>query len=340
MIRMSIMIILTIFLLACNTKQLPDISHIQVNVNIHRIEKEISRAKSVDELSKLMQSHSAFYNLYFTEILGISANDTLKDRYELCQSFIQDSMMTDVLSRIDKTFPADALKDPLHTFYKYVVYYFPGFSVPDMYTFVSAFGYQAFIFEDDNGSDGIALGLDMFLHPQIDYKALDPNNTSFSDYITRSWNREHIVRKVAEIHTTEWLGAPPGQRLIDHMIHNGKALYITSLLMPEVHDTILTEYNPKQLEWCRDNELEMWSFFMNEKLFFETNPAKINKYILPSPNSPQMPDAAPGRTANYLGWKIIHAYMERFPETTVAQLIALRDSQSIMEKSKYKPKPR
>jgi hypothetical protein len=340
MIRFSTWLMMTIFLLACNTKQIPDISHIQADVKIHRTEEALSIIKTVGDLDHLIQTHPAFYNLYFDEILGISGADTLKSRYEACQSFMQDSMMADVLLRIDKTFTGDKLKESLRAFYRYAIYYFPDFKVPDVYTFVSAFGYQAFIFQDDDGRDGIALGLDMFLYPQIDYKALDPNNTNFSDYITRSWNQEHIARKVAEIHTTEWLGPPPGQRLIDHMIHNGKALYITGLLLPEVHDTILAEYSQKQLQWCLDNELEMWSFFMNEKMFFETNPAKINKYILPSPNSPQMPDAAPGRTANYLGWKIIQAYMQRFPETTLQQLISLRDSQSILEKSKYKPKPR
>jgi len=340
MTRLIMWSVFTGILLACNSKELPDISQIQTDVKIYRSEKEISRLQRTEDLDNLVATHPAFYNLYFDEILGFSDSDSTENRYAMCQSFLKDSTMADVLLRVDRTFADEDLKEPMQTFYRYGLYYFPDFRVPDIYTFVSAFGYQAFIFEDDNGRDGIALGLDMFLHPQIDYKILDPNNTSFSDYITRSWNKEHIVRKVADIHTAEWLGPPPGQRLIDHMIHNGKALYLTDLLMPEVHDTIITEYSDKQLEWCMENELEMWSFFMHEKLFYETNPAKINKYILPSPNSPQMPDAAPGRTANYLGWKIVQAYMERFPETTVAQLIALRDSQSILEKSKYKPSPR
>ena len=51
-----------------------------------------------------------------------------------------------------------------------------------------------------------------------------------------------------------------------------------------------------------------------------------------------MPDEAPGRTANYIGWQIVRAYMERYPSTTLKNLIDLKDSQMLMEKSKYKPK--
>jgi hypothetical protein len=195
-----------------------------------------------------------------------------------------------------------------------------------------------FIFEDDGNKDGIAIGLDMFMHPEIDYKMIDPDNTNFSDYVTRSWNEDHIVKKIADLHVNDIAGVSPGNRLIDHMIHNGKILYITDLLLPEVHDTIIHEYSGAQLDWCYENELQMWSFFFDQKLFYEANPTKIAKYIYPSPKSPDMPDAAPGRTANFIGWQIIKAYMDRQPETTIKELINLTDSQLIMEKSKYKPK--
>lgn len=82
----------------------------------------------------------------------------------------------------------------------------------------------------------------------------------------------------------------------------------------------------------------MVSFFLDQKLFYESNFSKIGKYVFPSPISPDMPEAAPGRTANFIGSQIIKAYMSRFPETTLEQLINMKDSQLILEKSKYKPK--
>lgn len=51
-----------------------------------------------------------------------------------------------------------------------------------------------------------------------------------------------------------------------------------------------------------------------------------------------MPKAAPGRTANFIGWQIVKAFMEKYPKTTLEELINMHDSQIFMEKSKYKPK--
>jgi len=98
------------------------------------------------------------------------------------------------------------------------------------------------------------------------------------------------------------------------------------------------EYTADQTEWVKSNELEMWAFFFDQELFYESNTMKINKYIQPSPTSPGMPEIAPGRTANYVGWQIVNAYMKRNSDTTLEELIQLRDSQEIMDKSRYKPK--
>jgi hypothetical protein len=50
-----------------------------------------------------------------------------------------------------------------------------------------------------------------------------------------------------------------------------------------------------------------------------------------------MPKAAPGRTANWLGWQMVKSYMKRFPETTFEELINMQDSQALMDQSRYKP---
>jgi len=120
------------------------------------------------------------------------------------------------------------------------------------------------------------------------------------------------------------------------MIHNGKRLYILDRVLPTTQDSILLEYTGAQTKWVQENELSMWAFFFDENLFYESNAMTINKYINPSPSSPGMPDAAPGRTANYIGWKIVEAYMKR-TNATLSELIAMNDSQKIMDQSRYKP---
>ncbi len=332
---------LIIFVFAsCEQSTTPDVSNIKADVKIVRTETKLNDIKTKEQLEKLINQNPAFYNLYFKKIIAVYDGDNIDTIFTNFNNFVSDSLVNDLTQKVTTKYKTtEKLKTQIDRFYKYLQYYFPDQSaIPNLYTFISEFGYQIFIFEDDDNKDGIGIGLDMFMHPDIDYKMIDPDNTYFSDYVTRSWNEEHIVKKIADLYVNDNVGAAPGHRLLDQMIHNGKILYITDLLLPEVHDTIIHEYSGTQLDWCYQNELQMWSFFFDKKLFYEANPTKIAKYIYPSPKSPDMPDAAPGRTANFIGWQIVKAYMDRYPDTTIDELIKMTDSQLIMEKSKYKPK--
>jgi len=98
------------------------------------------------------------------------------------------------------------------------------------------------------------------------------------------------------------------------------------------------EYTTDQMKWVKENELQMWAYFFDQELFYETNTMTLKKYLSPNPNSPGMPAEAPGRTGNYIGWQIVKKYMKRFPKTTMQDLVALNDAQKILEESRYKPR--
>lgn len=339
MVRYILGFLFVSLLFSCQNTKAPDVSHIKADIEIVRTENQLSSIKSVSDLNKLMDGHKAFYRLYFSEVLSISNANNPDSLYTGVSGFLRDSLISNLFNQVETKFKdLSTVKVEAQQMYQYLQHYFPlQISVPRIYTFISEYGYQAFIFQDDNGNDGIGIGLDMFLSPEIDYKSINPDNTNFSSYITRTWNREHIVPKIADLHITEIIGDAPGHKMLDQMIHNGKALYIKDLILPMIQDSLIFEYTGEQLQWCQDNELEMWSFFLDKKLFYESNPVKIGKYINSSPNSPDMPADSPGRTANFIGYKIVKAFMDRYPETTLAELIAMTDSQQLMEKSKYKP---
>ncbi len=324
---------------SCKDHPKVDVSHIKAPVEIIRMDKLLADAKTMEQIDQIGVAHPAFMSLYLRECIGATAS-TKDSNLLILQQFLQDSMVKDINVKVAAKFRDDAdLKAKCENLYQHMKYYFPKIkSTPKIYTFISAYAFQLFTFEDNSGNEAVAIGLDMFLHPEVDYKAVDPDNTSFSDYITRSWNPDHITKKLAEGHVKEMLGNPSGFKLIDIMIHNGKELYIIDQLLPMAHDSIIHEYTDKQLKWCMDNETAIWSYFIDKKLFYESTPSKINRYVSPSPNSPDMPSEAPGRTANYLGYQIVKAYMNRYPKTTMTELIAMHDSQLLLDKSKYKPK--
>ncbi|HMV22782.1 MAG TPA: hypothetical protein PKA71_00510, partial [Saprospiraceae bacterium] len=76
----------------------------------------------------------------------------------------------------------------------------------------------------------------------------------------------------------------------------------------------------------------------SENLLYNEDYQKIRKYIEYSPNAPGMPAEAPGKTANWIGERIIAAYMKNNPGMTMDGLLRQNDAQKILEMSKYKPR--
>lgn len=320
----------------------PPIDDITVDFELVRYE-EALRAVATDStkieerLAALRERYPAFSQVYFDNVLPLKGKDNAEFTQNLL-GFLNDERIVRLQDTTALVFAnMEAIKTDFDQAYRTYKYYFPEFEGPNIYTYISEFSHQAFIFPDGD-KDGIGLGLDMFLGSTYPYVRMSRENPAFSKYLVRAFNKDHIVRKGMYLIVDDMLGSTSGNRLIDHMIHNGKRLYILDKVLPTVHDSIIMEYSVKEMSWVQESELGMWSFFFDQDLFYETNSLKINKYVNPSPESPGMPEDAPGRTANYMGWQIVKAYMQRHPDTSLSQLVRLTDAQQIMDRSKYKPK--
>lgn len=343
-LRYVILFMMAMMICSCGseTKEfIPDVSDISLDHKIIRFDKllvQLDTNNIKKEFDVLKSKHPEFTDLFFSKVLpfeGASEDEFFKN----LSGYLGDERIVALQKLVAEKFNTieDGPLADLEKSLKYMKYYFIDFVAPNMYTFTSEYTFQKFVFEDSN-RDGIGIGLDMFLGSDYNYKEIDPNNPAFSEYLTRTFSKEYIPKMMMELLVNDRLGRVPGSRLLDHMIHNGKQLYILEKVMPETPDSILLEYSSDQTEWVKSNELEMWAFFFDKNLFYESNPMKINKYINPSPSSPGMPDEAPGRTANYIGLQIVKAFMKKYPETTLQELIENKDSQKIMDKSRYKPR--
>jgi len=326
-----------------NERKVPDTSNIDLQLNINRFEQDLFSIDSnhVEEgILQLNQKYPAFSELFFTRILplkrGINSDSAFFKNVKGLITFKPIQRLVDTCNIVFSDM--NDIESQLTSAYKYYKYYFPKKDVPNIYTLISEYAYQTFLF-DDNAQDGIGISLDMFLGSNYPYAQIDPQNTAFSNYLTRTFNKEHLVKKTLDATIDDLVGVPKGNRLLDLMIHNGKKLYILDHLLPHTHDSIKLEYTKSQLDWVNSNEKQTWAHFLAEDLLYETNAKKIAKLINPSPKAPPgMPTTAPGRVANWMGWRIVNMYMRRNPNVSMDQLIIETDAQSILSKSKYKPK--
>lgn len=318
---------------------IPDVSDIPVEVNVRQFEQElfaIDTNQIEAGLKRVEAVDPDFAEIYFRYVLrskdsivapeghlnymtGFLTHPGARELYQTCQNTYSDFA------------PYQAEFEKAFQFFKY---YFPDQPIPTVTTYLSEFSIACFVYENN----ALATGLDFFLGNEFPYQEYNPMNPNFSNYLVRTFNKDHLVSKTLKPLVNDLLGEVKGIRMLDHMIHNGKALYILDRLLPYASDTIIMEVTKPQLEWLEGNELEMWAYFLQEELMYDNDWNKYRKFVEYSPNSPGMPAEAPGRTANWIGWMIVEKYMERFPETTMTELINLSDPQQVLDKSRYKPK--
>ena len=322
-------------------KNIPDVSDIKVEVDIKDFHQQLFSIDTNDiqgGISGLEAKFPEFFKLYFTQVLPFRNQMTLDENfYKNVHGFLTDERIQKLVDTTAIVFSDfSPIKKEFEQAFQFYKHYFPERSIPDIYPIISEFGYGTFIFPINKNKDAIGVGLDMFLGDEYPYWNLAQNNPAFSSYITRTFTKEHLVKKSLDALIDDMVEMPTGDRLLDLMIYNGKKMCLMDRLLPHAPDSIKWEYTTQQTNWVKSNEQQLYAHLLKEELLYETSLRKIKKLVDQSPNSPGMPPEAPGRTANYIGWKMVEAYLKRQPETTLEELITL-DAQKILDRSKYKP---
>ncbi|MDX1476984.1 MAG: hypothetical protein R3301_04730 [Saprospiraceae bacterium] len=321
---------------------IPSVDHLDGSFQLVRFDTVLwglDSTSSDTDIQAVADAHPAFWELYFAHILPLSQlSDSTAEFYDAIRQLVSDPRLRFIADTVSMIYPdLTDIAMRLRRAFQYYQYYFPGNRPPSVYTLISDFGYFPFIFEDENG-DALGISLEMFLGSGFPYREFVGNHPAFSSYLLRSLNREHVVKKALDVMIDDILGPPSGDRLVDLMLHNGKRLYLLDKLLPEHPDTVIMEYTPAQLAWCRENERNLWAHFLAEDLLYSNEFSKINKLVTYSPNAPGLPPEAPGRVANWTGWQIIRAWEAREPGLSVVDVVATRDAQRILELARYKPR--
>lgn len=326
------------------SEQPPDVSKIKSGLKIFRFENELyglDTSNFMASLKKLCESHPAFSKIYFNSVIQIPLPDVQMDTafaLEL-KNYLYHASNLRIYDKIRQAIPGEEdIRKDFEQSLRYFIHYFPEVKPPVFYTAFCDFSYSNFIFEHESGTDGIGIGLEFFAGDQIDYKSIDPENPVFSDYLSRSFNAAHLLPRTWDAWLEDRIPVSAGGQLLDYIIQRGKKIYILEHLLPEVADTAIFEMSSLQLDWCKKNRMEIWAFFLSQQLLYSSELLKINKYINPSPNSPGMPEAAPGRTGSYIGYELVKSYMENNPNTQIVDLLNSTDNQVFLQKSRFKPR--
>ena len=338
--RIYLFFFISLLLTACKHNNRVDVSNIHVDVKIERFDKEFDLLKTkpmAPQVAYLKKKYGPFYHNFIGLLLqddDINTRDTayfaLLRRVFLTKDWIALNHDVDsVYPNMDK--PEAELTDA----FRHIKYYFPEKKLPRVIAYSSGFELQALV-----GDGYVGIGLDLFLGGNSRfYPAL---TEAWPHYLSRNFNAQNICPRVIEGIAREDMfpESDSSKTLLSKMIYSGKIMYFMDKILPDMPDTLKIGYSDAQLKWCKQFQLKIWAWFLDQDLLYESDFPKIQKYLNPAPFTPglgEKNESAP-KLAVWTGWQIVKDYMNRNPDVTLQQLMADNDAQKILNGAHYKPK--
>ncbi|MDR1130671.1 MAG: hypothetical protein LBK96_06795 [Prevotellaceae bacterium] len=312
-------------LVSCRSNR-PDISNIELNLEIQRLDRDIFNY-TVDSL---YSKYGIFLDYYTEGILDIG-NCRDSSFLEYLEAFKTDSTVIKSRSDVEKQYPdLKKLTVSLTEALKYYHYYFPDRHIPKVYTYIS--GYNQSLMLTDSV---LAIGLDKYLGANYEFY----DSLQFNRYMSRNMYPEKIVSDFIETLTaSEWVfNTRKSNDLISKMLFEGKIFYAAKMILPDAADSLIFGFTADQIRWCKNNEKTMWITLIEEKLLFSTNSFTIRQLTELAPFTSYFTKESPGRACNWIGYNIIRKYMKNSPETSLRELMDNDDYHKIFEQAKYKP---
>ncbi|MEO8795650.1 MAG: gliding motility lipoprotein GldB, partial [Daejeonella sp.] len=310
---------ISLLLSACSNNKEVDVSKINLKIQIERFDKDLADLNPENlnaKVPNLQKKYGIFYEDFMENMLGVGSTANTNYLASL-KSVLSNPDYLELKKAVEQKYPdIKSTEEQLTDAFKHVKYYYPKQKLPRLISFFSGFSVQTPI-----GNDYIGIGLDMFLG--ADSKFYPALRQSIPEYISRRFTQENITPRVIEGFAREDLfpEKDADRSLLSKMVYNGKILYFMDAVMPNVADSLKIGYTTKQIEWSKKFEPEVWAYFLQNELLYDTDYMKIQKYLADAPFTPgigENSESAP-KLGVYIGWQIVKKYMEKNPELTLQE---------------------
>lgn len=303
------------------------------DITINRLDQDVFNMDTTDvagATKKLQAKYGPFYSIFVTGILN---NGEIRDSGYVVRikRFIRERDMKKAYADCQQLYPD--MKKQEHEFteaFQHFKYYFPKRKLPKVVTMMSGFNYAIYPIDST-----LSIGLEMYLGSKNDFYLM----LGFPRYRTTFMTADNILPDAVQgWMIKEFPYMMNKEDFLSQIIYMGKILYATDALLPEVEDTLKIRYTKPQLEYCMQNEFNVWSYFAAQKTLYTSNQAEIVKFTGEAPFTYAFSKEAAPRIGHWIGWRIVKQYMKTNPKVTLEQLMNETDAQQLLNKSKYKPK--
>jgi hypothetical protein len=316
-------------------KKAPDVSDVKVSLQTSRFDRDFVKVDTNNIMGGLQQLHTQypdFLNFYTDTLMhwgSIYRPDTALQN--AVHHFLTYKDYTGLYDTVQAHFPdTKKLDAELTQGFKYMKHYYPSYQVPKVVYFVSGLNFWSAV----SYGNIMGIGLDMYLGQDYPFYA----SIQIPEYMTPRLDPAYVTTNVFKVIQQDYYPfTAEGRNLLDMMLQKGKQLYFLDLMLPETEDSIKIGFSAQQIDWCRKNESQVWNFFIEQKMLYDTDWQKVLRYITDGPSSTGMPPESPGNIGSWLGWQIVRQYMAKNPDTQIEQLMKMNDAMALLKDAGYKP---
>jgi hypothetical protein len=311
-----------------------DVSDVKLELKINRLEQDlftINPNNLPDSINYLKGKYGNFlkYFGYVINIGEITDSAFINGLVKFCT----DKLNNEIYGSVISVFPdVSELEKSLNLAFRHYKHYFPEKPVPAISTCITGFNNSIIA-----GDSVLGIGLDRYLGSESRfYKQL-----MLYKYQTLRMNPENILPDcMYGWGSSEWDFKSTGynqENVLTEMIHEGKLLYFTRCMLPDLEEELLYGFTPAQLKFCRSNEGRMWQYLIENNMLFKTDQLTKKKLTGDAAFTTYFSTESPGRAAVWIGFRIVESYMLKNREVTLSDLMNEKDTQKILEKARYRP---
>jgi gliding motility-associated lipoprotein GldB len=242
----------------------------------------------------------------------------------------RDSLQREIRAEVRQAFSNfKPLTAELEILFKHIRYYFPEESLPEITTLTNDVDYHNRVILTDSL---LLISLDNYLGADHRFYS------NMDRYIAKELDSRYLSSDVATAFARRWVPFPAERSFIAQMIYYGKILYLKDLLLPLASDAVKIGYDDAELQWALDNEGQIWRYFIERELLYNTDRELAPRFLDPAPFSKfrlLLDNESPGRLGRYMGWQIVRSYMET-NEVPLEKMLGL-SGEELFKNSNYKP---
>ncbi|MDR3062292.1 MAG: gliding motility protein GldB [Dysgonamonadaceae bacterium] len=276
----------------------------------------------------LSASYKTFLDIYGEQVIGIGRPDSI-GFYERLNTFFSEpvlmSLYKDEQFRFkDLSFIDNELNPALVT----LLTEFSTLKQPSVYVHVSGLNQNVVVTDDI-----LSLSLDKYLGTDYPFY-----QDYFYDYQLQNMTSGRIVPDyLLGFMMANFPFGGNSEVLLERMLYEGKLRYILSRLLPDRNPWEYTAYTKEQYDWCRTNEFRIWKRILENDHLYTSNYKTTSQYMNEAPYTATISPESPGRVGAWVGFQIVGSYMKKHPETSLSNLVDIKDARQLLKESGYKP---